>query len=95
MGFASCLPVGLAPGLVLLVDEGGRDVRWFLEHLAAAAIFGLVGIFLFLFALWLTVKVSPFSLRKELEDDQNVAVGILVGAVFLGIAVIVAAAVQG
>lgn len=41
------------------------------------------------------MKISPFSLRKELEDDQNVAIGILVGAVFLGIAVIVAAAIQG
>jgi putative membrane protein len=95
MGFHSILPVGLPSGLVLAAEEGARDARWFLEHLAAAAIFGLVGIFLFLFALWLTVKISPFSLRKELEEDQNVAVGILVGAVFLGIAMIVASAVQG
>lgn len=95
MGSVSIFGVGLPAGLFLAAEEGGRDARWFLEHLAAAAIFGLVGIFLFLFALWLTVKISPFSLRKELEEDQNVAVGILVGAVFLGIAMIVAAAVQG
>lgn len=71
------------------------DFGWFLHHLTAALVFGLLGVALFLLALWLTVKISPFSLRKELEDDQNVAIGILVGAVFLGIAVIVAAAIQG
>jgi uncharacterized membrane protein YjfL (UPF0719 family) len=86
-------PILVAPAV--LAAEGGLDLGWFLQHLAAAAIFGVVGIFLFLLALWLTVKISPFSLRKELEDDQNVAVGILVGAVFLGLAIIVAAAMQG
>ena len=71
------------------------DFSKFFHQLASALVFGLLGIGLFLFALWLTVKISPFSLRKELEDDQNTAIGVLVGAVFLGIAVIVAAAIQG
>lgn len=95
MVLASLLRLHLTVPPLAVAENGGRDAQWFLEHLAAAAIFGLVGIFLFLFALWLTVRISPFSLRKELEDDQNVAVGILVGAVFLGLAIIVAAAVQG
>ena len=67
----------------------------FVNHLVAAAAFGLVGIVLFVLTLWLTVKISQFSIRKELEEDHNVAVGILLGAVFLGIAIIVAAAIHG
>ena len=62
------------------------DMSRFLEHLAAAVVFGLLGIVLFVLALWLTVRVTPFSLRKEIEEDQNVALGVIVAAVFLGIA---------
>ena len=40
-------------------------------------------------------KVTPFSLRKEIEEDQNVALAIVLGAVFLGIAIIIAAAMHG
>jgi uncharacterized membrane protein YjfL (UPF0719 family) len=34
-------------------------------------------------------------LRKEIEEDQNVALGVVLGAVVIGIALIVAAAIRG
>lgn len=71
------------------------DMSRLSEHLAAAVVFGLLGIVLFVLALWLTVRITPFSLRKEIEEDQNVALGVIVGAVFLGIALIVSAAISG
>ena len=46
-------------------------------------------------AFVIIVKVSPFSIRKEIEDDQNTALAILIGSVIIGIALIVAAAVHG
>ena len=36
--------------------------------------------------------ITPFSVNDALSKDQNRAVGIVVGAIFLGVAVIVAAA---
>ena len=57
--------------------------------------FTLLGLILFALAFWIIVKVSPFSIRKELEDDQNTALGIVIGSVIIGIALIVAAAVHG
>jgi putative membrane protein len=66
-----------------------------LSHLAAAVLFGALGVGLFLLALKLIVKVSPFSIRKEIEEDHNIALAILVGSVFLGLALIVAAAIAG
>lgn len=57
--------------------------------------FTLVGLVLFSLAFWIIVKVSPFSIRKEIEEDQNVALGIVIAAVILGISMIVAAAVHG
>ncbi len=57
--------------------------------------FTIVGLFLFALAFWIIVKVSPFSIRKELEEDQNIALGIVIASVIIGIALIVAAAVHG
>lgn len=57
--------------------------------------FTLVGLLLFAVAFWIIVKVTPFSIRKEIEEDQNVALGIVIAAVILGIALIVSAAVHG
>jgi uncharacterized membrane protein YjfL (UPF0719 family) len=66
-----------------------------LNLIVETLIFAIVGIILFALAFWIIVKVSPFSTRKEIEDDQNVALAIVIGSVILGIALIVAAAVHG
>ena len=47
---------------------------------------GLMGI-----CWWLIVKLSPFPVVKEIEQDQNVALAVLIGAVFLSLAIIIAA----
>jgi putative membrane protein len=61
----------------------------------ATLIFAFIGLLLFALAFFIIVKASPFSIRKELEEDQNTALAIVIGAVILGIALIVAAAVHG
>ncbi len=38
-------------------------------------------------------KVAPFSVRKEIEEAQNTALGILMGSVIIGLAIIIAAAI--
>lgn len=58
-------------------------------------VFAVMGIILFALAFWIIGKATPFSIRKEIEDDQNVALAIVIGSVILGIAIIVAAAVHG
>jgi uncharacterized membrane protein YjfL (UPF0719 family) len=58
-------------------------------------VFSLIGIALFGLAFFIIVKVSPFSTRKEIEEDQNTALAILIGSVIIGISLIVAAAVHG
>jgi uncharacterized membrane protein YjfL (UPF0719 family) len=40
-------------------------------------------------------KISPFSIRKEIEHDQNTALAILMGSVILGVAHIIASAISG
>lgn len=64
-------------------------------HLIAAVVFSLVGIVVFALCLFLMDKITPFSIVKEIGEEHNVALGIIVGAIVLGISIIVAAAIQG
>jgi uncharacterized membrane protein YjfL (UPF0719 family) len=57
--------------------------------------YGALGMLLFGVAVWLVAKSVPFSLKKEIADDQNVSVGVALGAVILGVALILAAVVRG
>jgi uncharacterized membrane protein YjfL (UPF0719 family) len=59
-----------------------------------ALIYAAIGVGIFGVSFWLMGKLAPFSLRRELEEDQNVAVGIVMAAVILGIALIIAAAID-
>jgi putative membrane protein len=54
-----------------------------------------LGLVLFAFAFWIITKISPVSIKKELEDDQNTALAIVIASVILGIALIVSAAIHG
>ncbi len=65
------------------------------QHLLAAALFGALGIVLFLVALKLIVKLSPFSIEKEIAEDQNVALGIVMASMFIGLAIVVGCAIVG
>jgi len=67
----------------------------FIRHLVESAAFVGIGLVAFLIAFFLMTKISPFSIRKEIEEDQNVALGIIVGSVILGLALIISAAIQG
>jgi uncharacterized membrane protein YjfL (UPF0719 family) len=37
----------------------------------------------------------PFSVVKEIEQDQNTALGIIIGSVLIGMSIIIAAAIYG
>ncbi len=63
--------------------------------LVTTAIFTVFGLLIFGIAYTIIVKATPFSIRKELEEDQNTAIAIVIGSVIIGIALIIAAAIQG
>lgn len=54
----------------------------------------LMGIIIFAIAFALMVKISPFSVKKEIEEDQNTSLGIIYGSVFIALAIIISAAVS-
>lgn len=67
----------------------------FMTQVMSSLVFSLIGVVVFAFAFWLIVKISPFSVRKEIEHDQNVALSIVIASVIVGVALIVAAAIHG
>jgi len=64
-------------------------------ELGSAVVYVVVGLALFGAAYLIIDKVTPFSLRKELLEDRNQALAIVLGSVFLSIALILAAAIRG
>jgi uncharacterized membrane protein YjfL (UPF0719 family) len=65
------------------------------KTLVAALAFSALGIMLFAVAFLIIVKVTPFSLRKEIEEDQNTALAIIIASVIIGISLIVSSAIHG
>jgi uncharacterized membrane protein YjfL (UPF0719 family) len=63
--------------------------------LATTLIFVLIGLVVFAVAFLIVVLVAPFSVKKEIEDDQNSALAIIIGALIIGISIIIAAAING
>ena len=61
----------------------------------ATVLYTLLGLVVFGIAFWVIVKVSPFSIRKEIEDDQNTSLAILIGSVIIGLAIIISSAIHG
>jgi uncharacterized membrane protein YjfL (UPF0719 family) len=64
-------------------------------HLFNIVVYVVVGLALFGLAYLVIDKVTPFSLGQELLEKKNVAVAIVLAAVFIGIALILAAAISG
>ena len=66
-----------------------------LPVLITTVVFVILGLLVFAVAFLIIVKASPFSVRKELAEDQNVALAIVIASVILGTSLIIAAAVHG
>jgi putative membrane protein len=59
-----------------------------------AVIYSALGIVIFALAFVLIDKLTPYHLWKEIVDDKNVALAILIGALSIGMCIIIAAAVH-
>ena len=63
--------------------------------IASTIIYSLIGFAVFALAFVVMDKITPFSLRKEIEEDQNTALAIIMGSVFISLAIIIQAAIRG
>ena len=64
-----------------------------LANLVAAAVFAVLGIVLFIAAFFLFDRLTPGLLWKEVIEEHNTALAILIGAVAIGLSIIISAAI--
>jgi putative membrane protein len=62
--------------------------------LFAAAVWAILGIVIFVGAFFLLDKLTPGDLWQQIVEEKNVALAILMGAMSLGLGIIIAAAVH-
>ncbi len=58
-------------------------------------VFALIGVAIFWLCFVIIDKMTPYKLWDEIVEKQNMALGIVVAAMCLGISLIVAAAIHG
>ena len=63
------------------------------EVLVTTLIFVFIGIVFFAVTYGILSRMYP--IKKEIEEDQNTALAIVIGSIMIGIAIIIAAAIQG
>lgn len=56
-----------------------------------ASLFGVAGIALLIVGYYIWELVTPYNLRRELQENKNVAVAIVVASFILGMAIVIAA----
>lgn len=65
------------------------------EAVVSTAVFAGIGLAVFGIAFWLMTRLAPFSVKKEIEQDQNTALAVIMAGVLIGISLIIAAAISG
>ena len=64
------------------------------QNIRAALVFALIGIVIFVGAFVIIDKMTPYDLWKEIVEEKNLALAVLVGAMSIGVCIIIAAAVH-
>jgi putative membrane protein len=70
---------------------------WFAAHarpLVDSIVYSIVGTVVLGLSFYVIEKVLPFSMRKEIAEDHNVSLGIILGAFVIGLSIIIAAAIS-
>ena len=65
------------------------------DHLIASVVYSLIGILILGTAYFVMEKLTPAKMTKELLDEHNTALAIVIGSVVIGVSLIISAAIRG
>lgn len=83
------MPAPIPPGVPMPMPLMEPTPLWRL--VLDAALFGLAGIVLLIIGYYLWELITPYNLRREIHENRNVAVAIVVAAFIIGMAIVIAA----
>ena len=66
-----------------------------IPNIINAVAFSFIGLCLFAFGFWVVDRFTPYHLWKEVIEEKNIALAIVVAAISIGICNIIAAAIHG
>ncbi len=69
-----------------------QEIHW--QPVLAALIYAAIGLVVFALAFIVVDRATPYHLWKEIIDEKNTALAIIVGAVAIGISIIVSSAIR-
>jgi uncharacterized membrane protein YjfL (UPF0719 family) len=68
------------------------EIHW--APMVAALVYATMGLVIFAVAFIVVDRLTPYHLWKEIIDEKNSALAIVVGAVAIGISIIVSSAIR-
>lgn len=80
----------LLPGIAhAQEDPGAADLT--ILNIASTLVFGVIGILLCVIGYFAFDRIAGLDLQRELVEDQNIAIGIMLAGAFIGIAIVIGA----
>ena len=65
-----------------------------LNNVVAAVVFATIGILIFVVAFLAMDRITPYTLWKEIIEEHNTALALLLGLIGLSLSIIIAAAIH-
>ena len=65
-----------------------------MTNVVNAVVFALIGIAIFVLAFVIIDRATPYHLWNEIVREKNIALAVLIGAMSIGMCIIIAAAVH-
>lgn len=65
------------------------------QYLLNSLVYSLLGMLVFWLAFLVIDKFTPYDLWRELVEERNIALAIVIAAMCLGVAIIIASAIHG
>ncbi|HSI85122.1 MAG: DUF350 domain-containing protein [Candidatus Methylacidiphilales bacterium] len=66
-----------------------------IKHLPGAFVYSLLGVAILVLSFNIWDWMTPYNLWKELVEKNNIALAIVVGAMAIGISIIISSAIRG
>ncbi|KOS06335.1 hypothetical protein AM493_10045 [Flavobacterium akiainvivens] len=67
----------------------------YLKPIIASVVFSFVGLIILFIAYFIVEKITPESTWKEIVQNKNVALAIIIGAFIIGMSIIISGAIHG